>query len=68
MARMDSGVPPMSPKSRTFYFDQYTEMNSRFGNLARRRPEFEPVYAAPKQHNLNKLCDAGGLKYSGCPT
>ena len=43
-------------------------MNSKIGNLARRRPEFESGFAAPKQLNLNKLSDGGGFKFSGCPT
>jgi hypothetical protein len=43
----------------------YTQTTSKFGKLARRRPEFEPGLPAPKQLNLNKLSDAGGFKCSG---
>ena len=46
----------------------YTEMNSKIGNLARRRPEFEPGLLLPKQHKFSDLCDAGRLKVRGMPT
>jgi hypothetical protein len=41
-------------------------MNSKIGNLTRRRPDFEPGLPATKQLNLNRLGDAGGFKISGC--
>jgi hypothetical protein len=44
---------------------RYTQTTSKFGNLTRRRPEFEPGLPAPKQLNLNKLSDAGGFKCGG---
>jgi hypothetical protein len=30
-------------------------MNSKFGNLAKKRPEFESALAVPKQLNLKSL-------------
>jgi hypothetical protein len=45
---------------------RYTERDSKIGILTRRRPEFKPGLPAPKQLNLNKLGDAGGLKFRGC--
>jgi len=43
-------------------------MNSKIGNLAIRRPEFEPGLPLPKQHKFDNLCDAGRLKVRGMPT
>lgn len=40
---------------------KYTEMNSKFGNLTRKRPEFEQAKPQALQLNLNRLGDAGGI-------
>ena len=46
----------------------YTEMNSKVGIWQGGALNLSQVPPAPKQLNLNKLSDAGGLKGSGCPT
>ncbi|HSX10817.1 MAG TPA: hypothetical protein VLF94_03770 [Chlamydiales bacterium] len=36
--------------------------------MPRRRPEFGPGVAGAEAAQLTKLSDAGGAKFSGCPT
>jgi hypothetical protein len=38
-------------------FIVYTEMNSRFGNFARRHPEFEPGFAGAAADALKMSCE-----------
>ncbi len=46
----------------------YTQVNSKVGNLTRRRPDFKPGLAGAEAAKLKKFSDAGGLKIGGCPT
>ena len=42
---------------------QYTQVNSKLGSLTRRRPDFEPGFAAPKQLNLKSLAPGSQKKH-----
>jgi hypothetical protein len=41
-------------------FEKYTQMISKFGNMTRRRPEFESGVAGAEAAKLKKFSDAGG--------
>jgi hypothetical protein len=43
-------------------------VNSKVGNLARRRLKYELGKAGAEAAQLNKLSDAGKIKFNGCPT
>ncbi len=43
-------------------------MNSKVGNLARRRPEFESSKAGAEAAKLKKFSDAGGSQIQWLPT
>jgi len=43
-------------------------MNSKVGNMPRRRPLFELGEADAEAAKLKKFSDAGEFKWRGCPT
>ncbi len=48
--------------------EQYTERDSKIGVCQGGALNLNQALLSPKQPNLNKLGDAGGFKFSGCPT
>jgi hypothetical protein len=45
----------------------YTQVNSKVGNMTRRRPEFEPGVASAEAAKLKKFSDAGGSQNQWLP-